>query len=187
MRSLMSAVAVLAAGTLMACNGGQPRVYKIAIDTSPLKNLPATCYSAGNAPSNTPTESGLVETQDWELFDGAQKQYLSLGTRTIGMGEAPSVQIGPGSTFDTIEGGPKTFTGEYKTVSNPGGGTNEVTQDKVVTVTFDDTPGNTASGTIDVKSTVTCTQTPCSPSCEVTMTFNGRKIEGTPIQLTNGF
>lgn len=191
MRCLMLATAALAVG-MISCGGGQPRTYKVAINQTALAALPTSCYRTNNAPQNTTAvTSGFVDSE-WTIWDGpADKQYLDIGTNTWVLGDANAVVTGTASNVNPnnptlpslIEGSQKTFT-EQRVFTRNTVSPAEV-DTRSVTVTFDDVPGDTAKGHIDVSSHYTCSN--CGlPSCDASLPFVGRKINAQPSVIYSG-
>lgn len=164
---------------LCACGGGQPRYFKVALNQTALESLAATCYRNSTPPTDTTTTTNGFVAHDWILWDGVgDKQYLDVGQNTWQLGHANSVQTGFSSTASlnaVIEGSGKVFS-ETKQINKTAVSETDV---RAVTITFDQTPGATMTGTINVKSTYTCSG--CGqPSCEANLEFSGRKVEGNP-------
>jgi hypothetical protein len=162
---------------LCACGGGQPRVFKVAINQSVLEALSTTCYRSGQAPTDTTTNTNGFVGRVWTIWDGVDnKQYLDIGTGTWQLGQANPIQVGGvgiAALSQVIEGGGKVFT-ESKQINRT---TTNETDVRSVTVTFDEAPGATAKGIINLKSTYTCAS--CGqPSCEANLPFTGRKLDG---------
>ena len=169
----------MAAVGLVSCGGGQPRVYKVAVNPSALNALPASCFRTGSTSTDTTTFTNAFVDMEWSLWDGpADKQYLDVGTNLVfALGQANAIKIcsGAGDSLPClIEGGPKAFTVSRVAVKNSVSPAE--TDTRTVTITFDDTPGATAKGTANLKSTYTCSG--CNqPSCEVNLPFVARRID----------
>jgi len=178
MRFMMLAVAALAVA-LISCNGGQPRLYKVAIDPSPLNNLATTCWNTGNVPVDTTTLTNGFLDYEWTIWDGAaDKQYLALTQTTFALGNANPVRVCTGNADSLpclIEGGAKSFSSSRVFTRNS---VNPVETDtRTLTITFDDTPGETAKGTLNVKSLYACSGSCNKTSCEVTLPFVARRVD----------
>jgi hypothetical protein len=164
---------------LCACGGGQPRIFKVAINQTALEALVATCYRNSTPPTDTVTTTNGFVARDWTLWDGVgDKQYLDVGVNTWQLGHANPVQTGGASSSSlspVIEGSGKVFS-QSKQINKTASGETDV---RALTITFTETPGATAMGTINLKSTYTCAG--CGqPSCEANLDFSGRKVEGDP-------
>lgn len=164
---------------LSACGGGQPRYFKVAVNQTALESLVATCYRNSTPPTDTITTTNGFVAKDWTLWDGVgDKQYLDVGVNTWQLGHANPVQTGgagSASLSPVIEGSGKVFS-ETKEINKTASGETDV---RALTITFDQSPGATVTGTLNLKSTYTCTG--CGqPSCEANLSFTGRKVEGNP-------
>lgn len=178
---------------LTACNAGQPRTYRVAIDTAPLNITDSTCFKNGTVPSYPESTSNLFAEQQWVVWDGVladntSVQYLDFGTQSFKLGHSPSV------SFDELvrsysATNPGVFQGQRQIsrVTPNNGGTYVQTATSVITVTFSDL-GAAPSGTLAVESRYQCT--PVSPgvcpleidvtdpkSCKVSIPFSGRRID----------
>jgi hypothetical protein len=165
MRSTWWAVGAVAVGSLLGC-GQQPRYYRVAIDETPLHNLPASCYESGTAPTDQTTN--VVDVEQWILWDGVEgRKYLQVGNIDYALGDADDVDINGDALVSTGEGGETTFTAR-RTRTNP---------DRVYEATYTlDQEGETLEGTIALSST--CTGTACAvASCTATLSFVGRRID----------
>jgi hypothetical protein len=182
MRSTKLLIAMAAVFALVACNSGQPRLYKIAVDTSQLGNLPATCYLDNAQPTVRETASNLMREMEWALWDGVDGiRFLDLGSADWQLGHAETI----GNVGELIQSNAddnKLFTGTYSrtqlpTQANPSY-TN--TQTQSVTVRFEEL-GATASGTIRLRSQYTCSN--CQNNdfkvadCAAELKFTGRRID----------
>lgn len=189
MKRLLLALAV----TLAACNAGQPRTYRVAIDTAPLNVTDATCFKNGSVPSYPETTSNLFAEQQWVVWDGVlgdgtQVQYLDFGSQSYKLGNSPAV------AFDELvrsfsQTNPGVFQGQRQVskVTPNNGGTYVQTATGVITVNFSDL-GTSPSGSIVVESRYQCT--PVAPgvcpleldvtdpkSCKIAIPFSARRIE----------
>lgn len=183
MRSVKVVIAAVAGLVLLACNTGQPRIYKVAIDASPLGNLPATCYVNNELPNNQTrtTYTNLRLEQEWVIWDGVEnKQYLDMGSVQFGLGDAAPVVVA-----ELIEGTENVFSGSRTDTQlpDPNANNHSSVRTRTVTVAFDD-QGTTPTGTITVLSNYTCTN--CFPneteadgnkSCTTQMKFVGHRVD----------
>jgi len=165
------ALAAVAALALAAC-GPDETIYRIAVDKTPLTQLPGTCYTSGAAPTDLTTTTGLFDDLTWSFFSGSgSNQYLDIGTNfgnAYRLGDAPRV-----SFSGLVQGQNKVFSASSSQLTQPGGVARTDAHD--LTVTFTDL-GVTAKGTVLLRSTVTCTG--CgAPSCEATLNFDGHQIQ----------
>lgn len=170
MRSiLLSAVALLFVG----CGDPQPNVYKIAIDTTPLRSLAGSCYEEGAAPEWNGTVTNIVTEQTWEWWPGLEgNSYLQIGdTGGFNLGDAEDVSIN-----GTIVGQGKTFTATR--VTEWTFGEFDDTHTETVTVSLKNDPGGVVEGTLTLSSQHTCSPADCGVySCEVSLPFVGRRLD----------
>lgn len=167
--------AVVAAGAI-GCNSGQPRIYRIAIDPSPLTSLPPSCYQ-GNAVSTLRTiGTNLRSEVQWVVWDGTEgKQYLDLGAFAVKLGDADTVTVG-----SMIEGQDRVFSGQLVEQKLPDPNSQYTyTKTLSLVVTWDDM-GAAPRGTIDASSMYTCTS--CNNNdnkvnCAAKFNFVGRRID----------
>lgn len=165
---MRSAVLAVAAATLVACGDPDPQVYRIALDTEALRSVPATCYNNNTVPGDLPTGNSLVE-QRWTLWAGATKEsnYLDLPQQSWRLGDV-RVDLGGGPLL--VVGGPKVWTTKRTTSNTNASNTSE----ESLTITFDQEPGSTGTGTMLVKESNT--NTTDFRSCEVTFPFFARRV-----------
>jgi hypothetical protein len=159
------------------CNSGQPRIYKIAINRTPLASLPTSCYR-NNTPDNVQyTGENLREDAQWVIWDGTDKQYLDIGKFSVRLGDADPIDVG-----SMIEGSDKVFDGTLVENELPTGGSSySHTKTLSAKFTFEEM-GAVARGSIDLSSTYSCTN--CNNNddklnCAAKLTFIGRKIDET--------
>ena len=192
---LVAAIAALSS----ACGIGQPRVYRMAINTA--FAAPATCYRGSNLPT-TATTTNIESQAQWAFWDGeGQVTYLDVGAQgAISLGESAPIAV-PG----LIKGEQKSYqmsrqiacsnsivSGSASTgnlnCTIPANGTNtQVTQSVIITF---DTLGATATGNIKMTSNYSCSgsacgNTPVFTNCDLTLPFVGRKIEANPMFIYN--
>ncbi|MBM4378280.1 MAG: hypothetical protein FJ086_03115 [Deltaproteobacteria bacterium] len=177
MKSLRTFAPVLASLPLIAgCGGSQARVYRIALDPSPLNNLPTTCYRNNATQYEKTTLSNYKVQFDISVLDSVDgKSILDMGKQTFYLGQAaPVVLEGP------IEGSANIYTASVKkeTLAAPNDPFTDV-QTTVVTVSFTEL-GAVARGTLALRSEYSCTN--CTNNnnkvakCEVSLPFTGRQL-----------
>jgi hypothetical protein len=105
---------------LMGCNNGQPRIYRVAVDLTPVKTIAvSSCYRNNNLPTSrvSTSEQNYRSEDEWVIWNGVdQTEYLDLGTQSFDLGDAPTIRV-----TDVIEGTDKTFAAlrtEQKPVSD---------------------------------------------------------------------
>ena len=159
----------IASVVLPSCGEG-PLIYKVAIDLTPLQDLPGTCYAGGQIPVMPAGTRNQYKEQQWALWEeGPDEQYLQIETMaTIPLGDAERIQL----VGDTIRG----REGDFRTdttliVSN---GTRTLANS--LAVTFTETTNKTR-GVVWLKST--CNNCVVK-SCEASFRFYGRRIDGYP-------
>ena len=183
MRSMKVLFAASAAVLFLACNTGQPRIYKIAVDQSPILTLPPTCYSNNEIPGGTIRyqETNLRQDMEWVIWDGVEgKQYLDLqmGGGSFDLGDAAPITVA-----ELIEGQDNVFVGTRTTSRLPDANNYSYVRTRTVTVTFED-QGATPKGTIDLVSNYTCTncaqgetEQPGNKNCSTRMNFVGHRVD----------
>jgi hypothetical protein len=188
-KTLVPAFAALA--VFAACNNGQPRLYKVAVDMSPLSPVTdSTCYFDNTAPNVAVTTTDLRTEQQWVVWDandsdGKPLEYLDPGEQKARMGNSPSIDF-----HDTIETTTQgTFTGTVRSTQAFGMEYTE-TRQGTLTVAFSD-QGASPTGTLTFRSEYDCTSgmqacpadNPSSDyhSCSVTLNFTARRIDASRI------
>lgn len=180
-KSLSLLATVLA---LSACNAGQPRVYTVAVNLSPLLSInDARCYRGGNLPTNRATVNQakyFADTQ-WIIWDGIEgNQYLDVGSLTFKLGDSPTIEVS-----DLIEGAAGAFAGQRQVVEPLQGAQNTSEQRSTsVGVTFDNL-GASPTGSMRLTSAYACAGQNCpmnNPSpdaaqCEATIGFIARRVD----------
>ena len=173
-RSTLWAVAAVMAGGLLGC-GEQPRYYRVAIDASPLDNLPSTCYRSGTPPTEKTTN--VVDVGQWVIWDGTNDQkYLQVGDIDYALGDA-RVRITTGDAIVSTAGekGKTTFATE-RTQADP-------TRSSKATYVFDKL-GGTVEGTLSLS--YSCSGSGCDPNCDASLHFVGRQLDVNPtLQVVN--
>jgi hypothetical protein len=157
---------------------GQPRVFRVAIDTSPITSLTDPQCFTGNMPNVTDTVSEVAYRQEaiWVVWDAAEgKQYLDMGNTRFKMGDSPQIEV-----TDLIEGANNTFSGNRQELTR--GLLIEQRSTGIVT-TFNDLNA-TPSGTISLNAqyqcqdgSLRCPNEPAQRSCRVSLKFLARKID----------
>ena len=109
MRSMkLVALSALSLLALVGCNQGQPRIYRVAIDETPVRTIAVpSCFRNNNLPAGRGniTEQSYRSEDEWVIWAGVdQTEYLDLGTQTWNLGDAPTVRVN-----DLIEGTDKNF------------------------------------------------------------------------------
>jgi hypothetical protein len=174
LRSTLYGVAAVVMGGLLGC-GGQPSYYRVAIDRSPLENLPDSCYSSGSAPAPTDRTTNAVDVGQWIIWDGVEdRKYLQVGNITYGLGSS-QVQINAGDAYVSTGDAKKTTFVIERTQTGPN-------RTMKATYTFDKL-GETAEGTLELSHT--CSGTGCTPDCAATLRFVGRRLDVDPMVPVN--
>lgn len=177
MRTLKCVIGAVIAAGLLACGGGQPRIYRIAVDPSPLGSLPPSCYQNNAVSTMRVIGTNLREETQWVIWDGVDgRQYLDLGNGfEIPLGDAEPVGFN-----GVIEGKDKVFSGQLVQQKLPDPGSQYTfTRTLSLVVTFTDM-GGTAQGKVDASSQYTCTACTNNDNqvnCASSLTFVGRQIE----------
>src|SRR5258708_6665633 len=132
-----------AAVTLAACNAGQPRIYRVALDDSSTKSIQQTeCWKGGKVPTTSSSDTNLLIEEQWVVWDGADpdgspKQFLDLGPQSYKLGDSPQID------FDDTIGSttPGSFLGAHvrsDTISIPGAGSYIEVRETSITTSFSD-------------------------------------------------
>lgn len=171
--------------SLVGCNAGQPKLYRIAIDETPIRTIAnPSCFRGNILPSGrgTLTEVNYRKEDEWVIWDSLDKQYLDMGQQSWKLGDAPTIVVS-----DLIEGGEiKIFSAQRNEVKPfPGILATESRQTQVV-VTWNDYSA-APSGTIALNAQYACVAaqeqcpnpnpTPDSVSCQSNLNFFGRRID----------
>ena len=179
MKTTLAAAFTLIA--MSACNTGQPRIYRVAIDESPVRQpLPPDCYRGNIVPAAADQRQNFRHDADWVIWDGAdgKQQYLDTGAISYALGDAPKVDVA-----DAIEGADKTFIG-IRTRITPLGNDRTDTRRTQVTVTFNDFSAS-PTGTVALQGQYLCQGNACpnnnmdpeTRSCQATLNFVARRID----------
>jgi hypothetical protein len=165
---------------LTGCNAGQPRIFRVALDTGPVKGLQDPQCFHGNMPnlSTIVQDTSLIAELNWVVWDGAdQKQFLDMGTESFSLADAPTIVVD-----EMIVGGSNTFSGTR--VQQDRNGIIEL-QTTTVTAAFSDL-GPTPTGTLDLDakyqcqdgdSSHKCPSEPNKRSCHTQLNFWARKVD----------
>ncbi|MCA2980759.1 MAG: hypothetical protein INH41_13755 [Myxococcaceae bacterium] len=200
MNSVKLLGAVAATLLVTGCNTGQPRIWRVAYDTSRFVFVEnSACYIGNRVPQARTQQTGYRRDANWVLWDGVTdaqgqlKQYLDIGNPTFKLGESPSVAV-----EDVIEGdsGKREFLATRQTQSfGPVPRRSIETRAGTVTVTWENY-NPAAIGTLKVRSQYNCVdsgggmpqdlcprpnETPANDAanCEVSVDFVARRIDVT--------
>ncbi|MBL8952360.1 MAG: hypothetical protein JNK82_16390 [Myxococcaceae bacterium] len=191
-RPLLAALVALTA--LAACQGNQPRTYRVALDLTPVRFITdGKCFKNNEVPAPNESTANLFDEQQWVVWDGVQQdgssvQFLDFGKQQFKLGDSPQVEFSDlVRSFASVT--PGVFTGQrvLSSVTPSGGGNVVQTATTIITVTFNDL-GNAPYGRLDIDSRYACTgvaggvcpleQAVASPrSCAVAVPFVARKID----------
>ena len=112
MNSVKVLGAMMAALVVTGCNTGQPRIWRVAYDTSRFVFVDnAQCYVSKRIPQARTAQSNYRRDANWVIWDGVSdangrpKQYLDIGNPEFKLGDAPRVIV-----EDAIEGDAETRT-----------------------------------------------------------------------------
>jgi len=181
MRSMKLLLGAVAALVFVGCNNGQPRLYKIAVDASPLLNLPSQCYLDNTQPNQRYSVTKLMMEQEWAIWDGADGQrFLDLGNASWQLGEADRISFN-GLLIESSKDDNLLFNGQQSSTRLPEQGStysNTLTQSIVVKF---DSLGSTASGSFTVTTQYTCSNCQNNDNkianCSAKFDFTGRRID----------
>lgn len=186
MRSMKFLAVAAAAVALFGCNTGQPRIYRVAVDESPLRTLPPACFSNNEIVGGTERETvtNWREETEWVIWDGVNsagdtKQFLDLGEgQSFPLGDAQPVTV-----VGVIEGADNVFVGTQTVSLLPDANNYSNVRTKTITVTFEE-QGAAPKGTIDLVSNYTCTNCAMgeteqkgNKNCSTRLNFVGRRID----------
>ena len=103
------ALGALSLLSLAGCLQGQPRIYRVAVDATPVRTIAVpSCFRNNNLPAGRGniTEQNFRSENEWVIWNGTdQTEYLDIGTQTYNLGDAPTIRIA-----EVIEGTDKTFS-----------------------------------------------------------------------------
>jgi len=171
--------------SLAGCQMGQPRVYRVAVDVTPIKALQEPqCFRANMPPSNvTVQEQNYRSETSWVVWDGAEaKQFMDMGLTRFTLGDSPEVVID-----DLIEGADRSFTAtRVRTLRS------SITElEKTIVIANWNDLGASPVGTLDIDSsyqcadgTAKCPNEPNKRSCKQKLNFWARKVE---VNQTTGY
>lgn len=170
---------------LLGCNQGQPRIYRVAFDLTPVLTIAVpSCFRNNNLPAgraNT-TEQNYRTENEWVIWNGTdQTEYLDLGPQQFILGDAPTITIS-----EVIEGIEKTFSAQ-RTVQKPIADQYTEARQTKISVKFNDYSFAPA-GTIALEAQFACiNQRGVCPtgndspqdaaSCSSSLNFVARRIE----------
>ncbi len=184
--------AVLALAAFSGCNNGQPRIYKVALDKTPLRTIAdPSCYKNSQLPSGDQvTEVNYRVDAQWVIWDtGDGKQYLDIGTAQFKLGDAPTISVS--DMIETSQAG--TFQGSRNETNTAAGAgippsTVNETRQTSITVTFND-EGAAPSGNLQLRAQYACVgnclqpnPSPDSVSCATQLSFEARRIDTSRIE-----
>jgi len=194
---LCGALALL---TLTGCNTGQPRLWRVALDLTPLRTIAnPSCFKGNILPSSRGqlSETNFRAESEFVVWDGAdQKQYLDIGSWDFQLGESPHICVS--DLIEAPDQTSKVFTAQRNLVLPFGysvdcqgiGGfqaldATESRQTQIV-VTWSDY-GVAPTGTVNLTAQYACVggRDPCpnpnptadSVSCNSQLNFVGRRID----------
>jgi hypothetical protein len=191
MRSLKAVVlGALSLLGLAGCNFGQPRLYRVALDETPIRTIAApTCFRNSNLPGgrgNVNTVNYRTENE-WVIWAGTGTiEYLDLGQQTYNLGDAPTITVS-----ELIEGNAtdRAFSGQ-RTVARPFSDQYTEQRQTSIQVKFDDYSFSPV-GSVTLNSTYACidgSRGKCptgdqaaqdAASCSATLNFVARRIDYT--------
>ncbi|MFT3709291.1 MAG: hypothetical protein QM817_16750 [Archangium sp.] len=178
----LSALSLLA---LVGCNNGQPRIYRVAIDATPVRTIAVpSCFRNNNLPAGRGniTEQSYRLEDEWVIWAGVdQTEYLDLGTQAFNLGDAPTINV-----TDLIEGTDKNFAA-LRNVQKPIGTDYTEARQTQIAVKFNDY-SFAPTGTINLNAQYACirgmidcptgNQSPAdAASCTSQINFVSRRIE----------
>ena len=194
MRSMkLVALGAISLLSLLGCNQGQPRIYRVAVDVTPVRTIAVpSCFRNNNLPAGRGniTEQNYRAEDEWVIWNGTDTtEYLDLGTQTFNLGDAPTIRVS-----DLIEGTDKTFSAlrnEQKPIADQ---YTEARQTQI-SVKFNDYSFS-PTGTIAlnaqyacIKGRADCPVGDASPqdaaSCSSSLNFVARKIDAAQSTIYN--
>ncbi len=168
---------VVAAG----CSVGQPRVYRVAVDVTPVKALQdPQCFRANMPPTAlTLQEQNYRAETSWVVWDGPDaKQFMDMGNTRFTLGDSPDIVVD-----DLIEGADRSFTAtRVKTTRT------QITElEKTIVIATWNDLGPSPVGTLVLDSSYQCADgmiekcpnEPNKRSCKQTINFWARRIDVT--------
>lgn len=189
----LSAVSLLA---LVGCNNGQPRIYRVAVDKTPIRTIAVpSCFRNNNLPAGRGniTEQNYRDEDEWIIWQGnlneqnKQIEYLDLGTQAFDLGDAPTIRVS-----DLIEGTEQTFSA-LRNEQKPIGSDYTEARQTQISVKFNDysfVPTGTIALSAQyacIRGMIECPTGNASPadaaSCSSNLNFVARRINAE--QITN--
>ena len=189
----LAALGALSLLSLAGCLQGQPRIYRVAVDATPVRTIAVpSCFRNNNLPAGRGniTEQNYRSEDEWVIWNGVdQVEYLDLGNQTFNLGDAPTITVA-----DLIEGTEKTFSA-LRNVQKPIGDQYTEARQTQVSVKFNDYSA-VPVGTISLNSQYACIKgrADCpvgdaSPqdaaSCNSSLNFVARRIDVQQITAYN--
>lgn len=201
MRSMkLVALTALSLFALVGCNNGQPRIYRVAVDMTPVRTIAVpSCFRNNNLPAgrgNT-TEQNYRQEDEWVIWQGVlndrneQVEYLDLGKQTFKLGDAPTIDV-----TDLIEGGgPERSFAALRNEQRPVDVAYTEARQTQIAVKFNDysfAPTGSMALTSQyacIRGQAECPQGNNSPqdaaSCSATLNFVARRIDAQQITAYN--
>lgn len=194
MRSMkLVALGAISLLSLVGCNQGQPRIYRVAVDATPVRTIAVpSCFRNNNLPAGRGniTEQNYRSEDEWVIWNGVdQTEYLDLGTQSFNLGDSPTIRVA-----DLIEGTEKTFSA-LRNEQKPIADSYTEARQTQISVKFNDY-SFAPTGTIALNSQYACIngRDPCptgnaSPqdaaSCSSSLNFVARRIDAQQITAYN--
>lgn len=186
MRSMkVVALGALALISFAGCLQGQPRLYRVALDETPVRtvNTP-TCFRNSELPANRNNivEQNYRSEDEWVIWNGVdQTEYLDLGSQAWKLGDAPEILV-----TDLIQGMDKAFSAA-RNVQSPISDQYIELRQTTVAVRFNDYSA-APTGTVSLTSQYACTKArgECpqgtavandAASCTASLNFVARRID----------
>jgi hypothetical protein len=177
---------------LTGCNFGQPRIYRVAIDETPMRTIAVpSCFRNNNLPADRGniSETNYRKENEWVIWNGIdQTEYLDIGEQNYKLGDAPIIEV-----RDLIEGSERSFSAlrnEQKPIEDF---YTEARQTRI-DVKFDDY-SFAPKGSITLTSQYACAKIrndcpvtnapPDAASCSAVLNFVARRIEAQHMTLYN--
>lgn len=173
-------IAAVVLSSFVGCGpAGQPRIFRVAIDTTPVKTLNKPECFKGNMPNlnQITQEQNFRKEATWVVWEAAEKkQYLDMGSATrFTLADAPTINVD-----NLIEGADNVFSATRQQQDR--GAIIELSTTNIVT-TFADL-GATPTGTVQLNAQYQCQSAtspcPAEPSkrgCSAQLSFWARRIE----------
>ena len=194
MRSMkLVALGALSLLSLAGCLQGQPRLYRVAVDATPVRTIAVpSCFRNNNLPAGRGniTEQNYRSEDEWVIWNGTdQTEYLDLGRQTFNLGDSPTISV-----TDLIEGTDKTFSA-LRNVQKPIADQYTEARQTQVSVKFNDYSA-VPTGTISLNSQYACIkgradcpvgdQSPLdAASCTSSLNFTARRIDVQQLTVYN--